>query len=138
MTQRDRDRLVELKKGQKKLITQSQAAKELDVSERQVRRLLMRLRETGDKSGPRLTGHRYFVRSESCSCRPSGFTSTTMRVPLGSTVGPSLPGAKVAPAALAFANEALKSRTIRRNIAAPGRGSPWSIFWPPSVLSYSA
>jgi transposase len=50
MTQRDRDRLVVLKKAQKKLITQSQAAKELDVSERHVRRLLVRLRETGDKS----------------------------------------------------------------------------------------
>ena len=48
MTQRDRDRLVVLKKAQKKLITQSQA--ELDVSGRQVRRLLVRLRETGDKS----------------------------------------------------------------------------------------
>jgi transposase len=50
MTQRDRDRLVVLKKAQKKLITQSQAAKELDVSERQVRRLLVRLRDVGDKS----------------------------------------------------------------------------------------
>jgi transposase len=50
MTQRDRDRLVVLKKAQKKLITQSQAAKELDVSERHVRRLLARLREGGDKS----------------------------------------------------------------------------------------
>jgi transposase len=48
MTQRDRDRLVVLKKAQKKLIKQSQAAKELDVSPRQVRRLLRRLREQGD------------------------------------------------------------------------------------------
>jgi DNA-binding Lrp family transcriptional regulator len=50
MTQRDRDRLVVLKKAQKKLITQSQAARELDISERHVRRLLLRLREAGDKS----------------------------------------------------------------------------------------
>lgn len=50
MTQRDRDRLVVLKKAQKKLITQSQAAKELDISERHIRRLLLGLRETGDKS----------------------------------------------------------------------------------------
>lgn len=50
MTQRDRDRLVVLKKAQKKLITQGQAAKELDVSERHVRRLLVKLREAGDKS----------------------------------------------------------------------------------------
>jgi transposase len=50
MTQRDRDRLVVLKKAQKKLITQSQAARELGVSERHVRRLLVRLREAGDKS----------------------------------------------------------------------------------------
>jgi hypothetical protein len=50
MTQRDRDRLVVLKKAQKQLITQSQAAKELDVSERQIRRLLVKLRVAGDKS----------------------------------------------------------------------------------------
>lgn len=48
MTQRDRDRLVVLKKAQKKLIKQLQAAKELDISPRQVRRLLRRLREQGD------------------------------------------------------------------------------------------
>jgi transposase len=48
MTQRDRDRLVVLKKAKKKLIKQSQAAKELDISPRQVRRLLRRLREQGD------------------------------------------------------------------------------------------
>ena len=35
MTQRDRDRLVVLKKAQKKLITQRQAAGELQLSERQ-------------------------------------------------------------------------------------------------------
>ena len=48
MTQRDRDRLVVLKKAQKKLVTQSQAAKELGVSGRQVRRLLRHVREQGD------------------------------------------------------------------------------------------
>ena len=50
MTQRDRDRLVVLKKTQKKLITQVAAARELEVSERQVRRTLVRLREEGDRS----------------------------------------------------------------------------------------
>jgi hypothetical protein len=50
MTQRDRDRLVVLKKAQKKLITQRQAAVELQLSERQVRRLLVRLREVGDRA----------------------------------------------------------------------------------------
>lgn len=50
MTQRDRDRLVVLKKAQRKLITQRQAAQELGVSERHVRRLLVRLREAGDRS----------------------------------------------------------------------------------------
>src|SRR4051812_37000359 len=48
MTQRDRDRLVVLKKAQKKLIRQSEAAKDLDVSPRQIRRLLRRLRDQGD------------------------------------------------------------------------------------------
>jgi transposase len=50
MTQGDRDRLVVLKKAQKKLITQRQAAAELDLSERQVRRLLIRLKEVGDRA----------------------------------------------------------------------------------------
>ena len=49
MTQRDRDRLVVLKKAQKKLITQKQAASELRLTERQVRRLLKRLKGEGDK-----------------------------------------------------------------------------------------
>ena len=38
MRQRDRDRLVALKKARRKLITQKQAAAEMGVSERQVRR----------------------------------------------------------------------------------------------------
>jgi hypothetical protein len=50
MTQRDRDRLVVLKKAQKKLITQRQAAEQLKLSERQVRRLLVKLKEAGDKA----------------------------------------------------------------------------------------
>jgi DNA-binding Lrp family transcriptional regulator len=50
MTQRDRDRLVVLKKAQKRLITQSQAAQELSLTPRQVKRLLRRLREEGDKA----------------------------------------------------------------------------------------
>ncbi len=48
MTQRDRDRLVVLKKAQKKRIKQSHAARELEISPRQVRRLIRRLREQGD------------------------------------------------------------------------------------------
>jgi transposase len=50
MTQRDRDRLVALKKAQKRLIKKAQAAKELGISPRQVRRLLRRLRQAGDKA----------------------------------------------------------------------------------------
>jgi len=50
MTQKDRDRLVVLKKAQKKLITQRQAAEELGVSERHVRRMLGKLKESGDGS----------------------------------------------------------------------------------------
>jgi predicted transcriptional regulator of viral defense system len=49
MTQRDRDRPVVLKKAQKKLITQRQAAGEPQVSERQVRRLLGKLKDQGDR-----------------------------------------------------------------------------------------
>jgi hypothetical protein len=50
MTQRDRDRLVVLKKAQKKLVTQKQAAAELQVTERHVRRLLQRLATRGDEA----------------------------------------------------------------------------------------
>ena len=50
MTQRDRDRLVVLKKAQRKLITQKQAAAELSLTERHVRRLLVKRKEAGDKA----------------------------------------------------------------------------------------
>jgi transposase len=50
MTQADRDRLVALKKAKKKLITQKQAAEEIGVTERQVRRLLRKLRRKGDQA----------------------------------------------------------------------------------------
>jgi transposase len=50
MTQKGRDRLVALRKAQKGLITQRQAATELSVSERQIRRLLRSLKKGGDKA----------------------------------------------------------------------------------------
>ena len=50
MTQADRDRLVGLKKAQKKLITQREAAEELKLSTRQVKRLVRALNERGDKA----------------------------------------------------------------------------------------
>ena len=49
MTQSERDRLVALKKAKKKLITQKQAADELGITERHVRRLLRELKRRGDK-----------------------------------------------------------------------------------------
>lgn len=50
MTQADRDRLVALKKAKKNVITQREAADELELSIRQVQRLLDGLRERGDKA----------------------------------------------------------------------------------------
>ncbi len=50
MSQRDRDRRVALKKAKNGLITQGQAAQELAISERQVRRLLVKLTPLGDKA----------------------------------------------------------------------------------------
>lgn len=50
MTQAERDRLVALKKAKKKLITQKEAAEEIGITERQVRRLLRKLRRLGDKA----------------------------------------------------------------------------------------
>ncbi len=49
MTQADRDRLVALRKAKKKLITQREAAAELGVSVRQVKRLLQGWKKRGDK-----------------------------------------------------------------------------------------
>jgi transposase len=50
MTQADRDRLVALKKAASGAIRQRQAAEELKLSERQVRRLLAKLRGGGDQA----------------------------------------------------------------------------------------
>ncbi len=50
MSQADRDRLVALKKANKKLITQREAAAELKLSIRQVQRLLDGLKEQGDRA----------------------------------------------------------------------------------------
>jgi transposase len=50
MNQRDRDRLAVLKRTQKKQVTQQQAAKELEVSERHVRRMLAKFKDVGDKA----------------------------------------------------------------------------------------
>jgi predicted DNA-binding transcriptional regulator YafY len=46
----ERDRLVALKKAKKKLITQKQAAAEIGVSERQIRRMHRKHEERGDKA----------------------------------------------------------------------------------------
>jgi len=50
MTQRDRDRLIALKKAKKGVITQRQAAEEIGQTERHVRRLLRQLKAKGDKA----------------------------------------------------------------------------------------
>ncbi|HEX4230926.1 MAG TPA: transcriptional regulator, partial [Bryobacteraceae bacterium] len=50
MTQKERDRLVALKKTKKKLITQKQPAAEIGVNERQVRRMLRRVKDRVDKA----------------------------------------------------------------------------------------
>ena len=50
MTQAERDRLVTLKKAKKKLITQCEAAEELKLSVRQVKRLLKALEQRGDEA----------------------------------------------------------------------------------------
>jgi transposase len=50
MTQADRDRLVALKKAKKKVITQREAAEELGLSVRHVKRLLYALKKHGDKA----------------------------------------------------------------------------------------
>jgi hypothetical protein len=72
MTLKDRDRLVVLKKAQKRLITQREAAEELRLTERHARRLLRRLinrsidvwlqRSDGSRVGPADTDRRFIQR----------------------------------------------------------------------------
>jgi transposase len=50
MTQADRDRLVTVRKAKKRLITQKEAAQELGLSVRQVKRLIYALKKRGDKA----------------------------------------------------------------------------------------
>src|SRR5579862_6800033 len=50
MSQTDRDRLVALKKAKAKKMTQRQAAEELKLSERHVRRMLTKMVAEGDKA----------------------------------------------------------------------------------------
>ena len=50
MGQRERDRLKVLHEAEKRCITQRQAAEQLGITERQVRRLLARLRALGDRA----------------------------------------------------------------------------------------
>src|SRR5260370_14536565 len=50
MTEGEGDGVVALKKAKKKLITQKQAAEEIGITERQVRRLLRKLRRKGDQA----------------------------------------------------------------------------------------
>lgn len=50
MTQAERDRLVTLKKAQKRLITQQEAAEEIGITVRQVKRILKELKKRGDKA----------------------------------------------------------------------------------------
>jgi len=50
MTQAERDRLVALKKAKKRLITQREAAEELGLSVRHVKRLIYALKKHGDKA----------------------------------------------------------------------------------------
>ena len=54
-TQAERDRLVALKKAKKKLITQKQAAEELGITERHVRRLLRAMKGKGQSGKPRFS-----------------------------------------------------------------------------------
>ena len=49
MSQRERDRLKVLTEAKDGLITQKNAAGQLNMSERQVRRLIRQLRQTGDR-----------------------------------------------------------------------------------------
>ena len=69
MTQRDRDRLVALKKAKKGLITQRQAAEEIGQSERHVRRLLKRLNGKGD--GALVTSYEGVAPTASWTRKPS-------------------------------------------------------------------
>src|SRR5262244_1891709 len=84
MTQAERDRLVALKKAEKKLITQKQVAEELGITERHVRRLLRELKRRGVQalrplSRPKQTGHFYLALTRALQTRRDAPRSMTRR-----------------------------------------------------------
>ena len=81
MTQRDRDWLVVLKKAQNKLITQKQAAREQQLTERQVRRLVKRLEACHDAV-------RFDGQGLRCQCCSGAFVQPGMRADRETTSTP--------------------------------------------------
>ena len=88
MTQAERDRLVALKKAKKKLITQKQAAEELGITERHVRRLLRGLKRRGDKAVTHASRGRPSNRKISAETRQEAVTVLSQPVYQG--FGPTL------------------------------------------------
>jgi DNA-binding Lrp family transcriptional regulator len=88
MTQAERDRLVALKKAKRKLITQKEAAEEIGITERQVRRLLRKLRRLGDKAVI------HALRGKPSNCRLTAATREqavkVLRDPVYQGFGPTL------------------------------------------------
>src|ERR1017187_2033214 len=108
MTQAERDRLGALKKAQKKLITQKQAAEEIGITERQVRRLLRKLRRKGDQAVIHELRGRESNRKLSSELEQRALTILSDPVYRG--FGPSLPLLALAP----FVLDAIDHQVVQR------------------------
>src|ERR1017187_9041059 len=87
MTQRDRDRLIALKKAKKGLITQRQAAEEIGQTERHIRRLLVKLKNEGDQAVVHGRRGRRLAANDACYTSVSQAASLT-RLPSAATGSP--------------------------------------------------
>src|ERR1051325_4233146 len=88
MTQADRDRLVALKKAKKKMITQREAAEELGLSVRHVKRLIHALKKRGDKAI--VHGLRGRVSNRRIEEKVASAAVTILSVPVYKGFGPTL------------------------------------------------
>ena len=88
MTQEERDRLVVLRKARDKKMTQKVAGEELGVSERQVRRLLRKLKTDGDKVA--LHGLRGRVSNRKLSEKRTAEIVEILSLPVYAGFGPTL------------------------------------------------
>src|ERR1700675_2378360 len=116
LSQRERDRLRVLHEVQRKQLTQSEAARRLKISDRQIRRLLVGLRKRGDRAvlhglRGRPSNRRYVVRFEQ-----QILTRVRQRY---ADFGPTLAAEHLAQEGLAVSRETLRKWMVKASLWRP-------------------